>query len=484
MAAGPAAATLTMIVAGINTWVTLCFVVISYVVAPYVAYGWSTNELLVCFYVIFLGMLVEHRATLVFGRSTFQPAGYKALISADDGASAAASRADPCLSSRYTAEPLSRGTGSDTEDMSTPLPRELQSSAWLDRLMGRFRSDARGPVSSIFSMQSPSVTSTSSVPRARFSADKVAPPGAAVHEAPYFADKEMEFLEKDLESGRRQPNLQLHLSGESLTSLPFPGSPANTLPGSPDSAGAWRQLRAVKLGGFNNDFLNVLFVERPSPNFRVNGRETYWPASGQYFIYRSASTNTWGIAKAKRFQAIKESKSNGVAHSPEGYELWVEVNEAQSTRKTNWREWDINTNRWVTRPGSGVLSRGKVRPKANVNKSEAEVQTEFEVRHAAVQTVASQAGTKAPGAPGSSPTSPSAASDAAARAASPGPKAAPKAGKKLPGMDPSAASTATASSPRGDAPTLPVPTIIHGTAGKSHHRQADDPRHPKSTVGR
>ena len=25
------------------------------------------------------------------------------------------------------------------QDMSTPLPRELQSSAWLDRLMGRFR---------------------------------------------------------------------------------------------------------------------------------------------------------------------------------------------------------------------------------------------------------------------------------------------------------------------------------------------------------
>lgn len=32
------------------------------------------------FEVIFLGMLVEHRATLVFGRSTFQPAGYKAAF--------------------------------------------------------------------------------------------------------------------------------------------------------------------------------------------------------------------------------------------------------------------------------------------------------------------------------------------------------------------------------------------------------------------
>jgi hypothetical protein len=33
-----------------------------------------------------------------------------------------------------------------------------------------------------------------------------------------------------------------------------------------------RHLRAVKLGGFQNDWLNVLFVERLAPQFRVNQR--------------------------------------------------------------------------------------------------------------------------------------------------------------------------------------------------------------------
>ena len=76
--------------------------------------------------------------------------------------------------------------------------------------------DSRGPVTSIFSqMQAPSVTSTSSVPRARFAADKastkkgrprfsaqVAVPGAAVHEAPYFADRD-DFFEQP---GCRSPS--------------------------------------------------------------------------------------------------------------------------------------------------------------------------------------------------------------------------------------------------------------------------------------
>ena len=51
----------------------------------------------------------------------------------------------------------------------------------------------------------------------------------------------------------------------------MPGSPV-TNPGSPHSPFSLRQLRAVKLGGFANEFLNVLFVERPNMQFRINGR--------------------------------------------------------------------------------------------------------------------------------------------------------------------------------------------------------------------
>lgn len=483
MASGPVLATVTMVTAGINTWINFGFVMISYCTAPYVAYSWTTHELLVCLYVLFLGMLLEQRATAVFGGVAF--AGYKALISAED-----ASRPADLMSSRYTAAPLpSRltGAGSDNEDMSTPLPRELQSPAFLDRLMGRFRGDARGPVTSIFSQTG--VTSTSSH-RARFNADKVAVPEAAVHEAPYFPDKEMtDFLAKDLETGG-QPRLSIQTTNESLGSLPFPGSPTGTLPGSPASSGspaAGRHLRAVKLGGFQNDWLNVLFVERLAPQFRVNQRETYWPASGAYFIYRSLSTNTWGIAKAKRFQAVKEARSNGVAHSPEGYELWLEVNEGQgATQKTNWREWDAQKNKWVTRPGSGVLSRGKVRPKVpSANRAEVEVQTEPQVQHRAVQTIASQAGTRPPGSHPASPTARpaappttsggsvvSSAAGAVAREKSPVPKSAMSKAKAKP-LDPTASTATSAPLPRESDSSLPLHTMPHGSVGpKSHPRPA------------
>ncbi|CAJ1435112.1 unnamed protein product [Effrenium voratum] len=192
-AAGPVLATLTMAAAGLNTWILLVFVAVSCVTAPYVAYAWTLDQLMACLYVLFLAMLVEHRATLLHARSTFQPSGYKALISRDE-ASANASRVD-WLNSRYTAESLSRaGTASDNEDMSTPLPKESQ--GLLDQLMSRIRGDRAGPVSSIFARvnnAAPSVTS--SAPKHRFSADKVQQPGAAAHEAPQFADKEtMEFL--------------------------------------------------------------------------------------------------------------------------------------------------------------------------------------------------------------------------------------------------------------------------------------------------
>jgi len=345
------------------------------------------------------------------------------LISAEDAASAQASRGpvDP-LSSRFTADTLSRtgGTNSDAEDNATPPPVEGQDFAFLNGLWARIREQkSSGPMSSIFARLTTgqrSVASTSAAPRHRFAADKVQQPGAAVHEAPYFSEREMEFLMQDVETGldsqrsERQPMLIKTTTDESMGSLPFPGSPMQggsplpsptdrfmNSPGGSLSGSTRQQFQAVKLGGFQNPQLNALFVERNSPEFRVNGRETYWPASGQYFIYRSAGTNTWGIAKARRFQAVKDAKSNGVAHSPSGFELWLEADERQPSQRKGWREWDIQQSKWVQRPEAGVVSRGKVRPKAGVTlpKAEAEVQTcveermqALQVKEAATQTLA------------------------------------------------------------------------------------------------
>merc|ERR1711972_254671 len=140
-------------------------------------------------------------------------------------------------------------------------------------------------------------------------------------------------------------------------------------------------FRGVKLTGFRNSGLNELFVENADDEFMINGRETYWSSSGDYFLYRSESTNTWGAAKAKRFKQVRDGSSNGVAHSPENFEIWQT---AAMLAKKAWREWDAEENKWVTRQGSGVESRGKVRKKdAPFEKG---TQTELSVEEKAVQT--------------------------------------------------------------------------------------------------
>ncbi|CAE7374181.1 SKI2 [Symbiodinium natans] len=205
---GPALATLTMAAAGVNVWILLGFVLISYGTAPYVAYAWTVDQLLVCLYVLFVMMLVEHRATLLQGRSNLQQSGYKALISAEDASRASRGPVDP-LSSRYTADTLSATGGGnfDAEDNSTPPPVEGHEFAFLDGLWSRIREQrSSGPMSSIFARLTTgqrSVASTSSGPRHRFAADKVQQPGAAVHEAPFFSEREMEFLMSAPESFAR-----------------------------------------------------------------------------------------------------------------------------------------------------------------------------------------------------------------------------------------------------------------------------------------
>jgi len=123
-------------------------------------------------------------------------------------------------------------------------------------------------------------------------------------------------------------------------------------------------LRGIKMAGFQLAELNVLFVESTDRDTTVNGRETYWSAANDYFLYRSEATSTWGAAKARRLQAVRDGTSNGVAHSPEGFEIW-DSQAVIAHSKRGWREWDSEHSKWVNRPGSGVESRGKVRPKAS-----------------------------------------------------------------------------------------------------------------------
>lgn len=158
-------------------------------------------------------------------------------------------------------------------------------------------------------------------------------PGAATHEAPSFQERQAAGRPQRL--GSRSP------------------SPERRSP-SPER----RSLPAVVLQGFKTPGVDGLYVGSPQLLCAINGRETYWSTSGEYFLYHAASTNTWGVAKAKRFSRIRAGQSHGVAHSPTTFDLW---HPAALLAKPSWREWDAEEGRWGTRLGSGLASRGRVR---------------------------------------------------------------------------------------------------------------------------
>lgn len=201
----------------------------------------------------------------------------------------------------------------------------------------------------------------------RLDAEQVSMPGAAIHEAPHFS-----FDDLDAFSNWKGGDPDTATSSEVSYALDTPTGSQKTTgleisPGPTTPSGV--SLRGIKLHGFQTVGINALFVERKSPSYQIEGRETYWTAASDYFMYKSAGTNTWGVAKGKRFQQVKTNKSNGIAHSPEGYEIWLDGPETDLgpplTRK-NWREWDTTESKWAPRVGAGVLTRGRVRPKQKV----------------------------------------------------------------------------------------------------------------------
>lgn len=199
-------------------------------------------------------------------------------------------------------------------------------------------------------------------------------------------------------------SMALNVSAFSLQQEPSPPSEDR----SPDSAAQLKQQRSpesmmqrlavskvargVKLSGFLNPALNELFVECAEPDFQIAGRETYWTYANEYFLYRSEASNTWGAAKARRFGQIRKGNSNGLAHSPEGFDIWQPTS---ALAKKAWREWDQETRKWTPRPGSGIESRGKVRKKDNGDgPQEKGVQTDLQGEVQAVQPPPSAAASK------------------------------------------------------------------------------------------
>merc|ERR1740129_1800639 len=61
------------------------------------------------------------------------------------------------------------------------------------------------------------------------------------------------------------------------------------------------KLRTVTLGGFTKEALNDEYLEGPTEEFDMQGRETYWQAAGQYFMYYCDGFQKWRIAGISAF---------------------------------------------------------------------------------------------------------------------------------------------------------------------------------------
>jgi len=266
--------------------------------------------------------------------------------------------------SRNTADPLSRGD----EAMAQASSRGSMADSMLSRVN---LTDNRGSVDDMMFSRLTPATPDEEAQVGRQASAQVLPPGAATHEAANISNSDR----------LSQANA---LGDIAIVPIPEDRNSSTTPPASPTSTekSPQTQYRAVKMTGFKNPGLNDMFIENNEPSYIINERETYWSSTGDFFLYRSASTNTWGAAKAKRFQNIKDGKSNGVAHSPEGFGLWDSGKVVRL--KKAWREWDADASKWMSRQGSGVDSRGKVRKKEQ--SADKGTQTQFTGEAKATQT--------------------------------------------------------------------------------------------------
>lgn len=70
-------------------------------------------------------------------------------------------------------------------------------------------------------------------------------------------------------------------------------------------------LRTVSLGGFDNTDINEEYLEGPSEEFHIQGRQTYWQASGNYFLFYCKRFRKWRVAGTSKFSANKDGECFG-----------------------------------------------------------------------------------------------------------------------------------------------------------------------------
>jgi len=113
------------------------------------------------------------------------------------------------------------------------------------------------------------------------------------------------------------------------------------------------KLFTVTLGGFKMKSINEEYLQGPTEEFSMQGRETYWQAAGKYFMYYCKRFDKWRIAEISAFSANTDGQCYAfVSDALPGRDIrnaslnkkWIEVDEGQ----------------WAIREDAGVVAVGKL----------------------------------------------------------------------------------------------------------------------------
>jgi len=111
------------------------------------------------------------------------------------------------------------------------------------------------------------------------------------------------------------------------------------------------KLRTVTLGGFTTTPLNEEYLEGPTKDFDMQGRETYWQSSGEYFMFYCTRFRKWRIAALSAFG--NNMQGNCFAFVSDGYP------DRDIQNKSYIKGWiEVEDGEWKVREHAGVVEVG------------------------------------------------------------------------------------------------------------------------------
>jgi len=125
------------------------------------------------------------------------------------------------------------------------------------------------------------------------------------------------------------------------------------------------KLHTVKLGGFKMPEVNEEYLEGPTKQFVMQGRSTFWQASGQYFMYFCRRFMKWRIAEISAFSKNMDGQ------------CFAFVSDASPNRdvlnSSHLRGFiEVENGEWKMREDAGVRSVGRLGDQMDIDEEEFE----------------------------------------------------------------------------------------------------------------